>query len=83
MSHAVPVWPSGSPPYGARSAGINASRRLVAVAQDRNPDADIRVGDMNALPWEDASFDVAAWEFPDPETFARALASTGPAYEAI
>jgi hypothetical protein len=24
-----------------------------------------------------------AWEFPDPETFARALASTGPAYEAI
>jgi hypothetical protein len=29
-------------------------------------------------------FDVPfAWEFPDPETFARALASTGPAYEAI
>jgi hypothetical protein len=24
-----------------------------------------------------------AWEFADPETFARALASTGPAYEAI
>jgi SAM-dependent methyltransferase len=24
-----------------------------------------------------------AWEFTDPETFARALASTGPAYEAI
>jgi hypothetical protein len=24
-----------------------------------------------------------AWEFPDPETYARALASTGPAYEAI
>ncbi len=23
------------------------------------------------------------WEFADPETFARALASTGPAYEAI
>ena len=23
------------------------------------------------------------WEFPDPETYARALASTGPAYEAI
>jgi hypothetical protein len=29
-------------------------------------------------------FDVPfAWEFPDPEMFARALASTGPAYEAI
>jgi hypothetical protein len=24
-----------------------------------------------------------AWEFPDPETYARALASTGPAYEAV
>ncbi len=24
-----------------------------------------------------------AWEFPDPEAYARALASTGPAYEAI
>jgi len=24
-----------------------------------------------------------AWEFPDPKTYARALASTGPAYEAI
>jgi SAM-dependent methyltransferase len=24
-----------------------------------------------------------AWEFPDPDTYARALASTGPAYEAI
>ena len=24
-----------------------------------------------------------AWEFADPETYARALASTGPAYEAI
>jgi SAM-dependent methyltransferase len=156
---------------GARCAGIDASHRLVAVAQDRNPSADIRVGDMHALPWEDASFDVAtsfrgvwnttptavdeiyrvlapggrvglsawghikrspgawalapfrladaakvqnqasmqlgrpgagegllartgfidiqridvpcAWEFPDPETFARALASTGPAYEAM
>jgi hypothetical protein len=29
-------------------------------------------------------FDVPfTWEFPDPEIFARALASTGPAYEAI
>jgi hypothetical protein len=24
-----------------------------------------------------------AWEFPDPELYVRALASTGPAYEAI
>jgi SAM-dependent methyltransferase len=44
---------------GAACAGIDASHRLVAVARDRNPDADIRVGDMHALPWSDASFDVA------------------------
>jgi SAM-dependent methyltransferase len=156
---------------GARCAAIDASPRLVAVARDRNPHADVRVGDMHALPWPDASFDVAtsfrgvwnttptavreiyrvlvpggrlglsawghikqssgawalepfrlapvakvenqaamqlgrpgtgeqllagagfvgierfsvpcAWEFADPEAFARALASTGPAYEAI
>jgi SAM-dependent methyltransferase len=157
---------------GAACAGIDASHRLVAVARDRNPDADIRVGDMHALPWDDASFDVATsfrgiwattptaiseihrvlvpggrvgltvwghikaspgawalapfrladpvrlenqaamvslgrpgagedllarcgfagieridvpfvWEFADPQAFARAVASTGPAYEAI
>jgi len=44
---------------GASCAGIDASRRLIAVARDRNPDADLRVGDMYALPWPDASFDVA------------------------
>jgi ubiquinone/menaquinone biosynthesis C-methylase UbiE len=38
--------------------GVDASPRLVAVARDRNPEADIRVGDMHALPWPDASFDV-------------------------
>ena len=43
---------------GARCAGIDASPRLVAVARDRTPDADIRVGDMGALPWDDESFDV-------------------------
>ncbi len=157
---------------GATGAGIDASPRLVAVARDRNPDSDIRVGDMEALPWEDETFDVVtsfrgiwgttptaveeawrvlvpggrlaitvwgnvgkspgAWmlapflwatddkvqhqadmvalgrpgvgeaflhergfdvaqrfeipfvfEFPDPETYARGVAATGPAYEAI
>jgi SAM-dependent methyltransferase len=44
---------------GAECAGIDASPRLVAVARDRSPDADIRVGDMHALPWPDGSFTVA------------------------
>jgi SAM-dependent methyltransferase len=157
---------------GAVCAGIDASSRLVAVAQFRNPDSDIQVGDMHDLPWQDGTFDVVtsfrgiwgttpdavdeinrvlrsggrlgltvwghikispgawalapfrlaaeekvgnqaamvslgrpgageglleecgfvdirrvevpfAWEFADAEVFARALASTGPAYEAI
>ena len=157
---------------GAVCAGIDASPRLVAVARDRTPEADVRVGDMHALPWLDGSFDVVtsfrgiwgttpdavdemyrvlapggrvgltvwghikaspgswalapfrlaeaakvqnqaamvslgrpgigeellagcgftdveritvpfAWEFSDPEMFARTLASTGPAFEAI
>ncbi len=157
---------------GARCAGIDASSRLIAVARERSPDADVRVGDMHAMPWADGSFDVAtsfrgiwgttpaalveihrvlapggrvgltvwghikaspgawalmpltmaapakvehqaamvslgrpgagealltrygfvdvkrvdvpfAWEFSDPDLYARALASTGPAYEAI
>jgi SAM-dependent methyltransferase len=157
---------------GALCAGIDASTRLVAVARVRNPECDIRVGDMHDLPWAAGAFDVVtsfrgiwgttpdavteihrvlrpagrvgltvwghlkvspgawalapfrlasqekvdnqatmvslgrpgagesllgacgfvdirrvevpfAWEFADPEHFARALASTGPAYEAI
>jgi len=43
---------------GASCSGIDASARLVAVARDRNPDCDIRVGDMHALPWDPASFGV-------------------------
>lgn len=44
--------------WGAVTSGIDASARLVAVARDRCPAADIRVGDMQALPWEDESFDI-------------------------
>ena len=157
---------------GATCAGLDASARLIAVARDRNPEADLRVGDMHELPWADATFDVVtsfrgiwgttpdavsevhrvlapggrlgitvwghikaspgawalapfalaappkvehqaamvalgrpgvgeellarsglvdvervdipfAWEFADPDAYARALASTGPAYEVI
>jgi SAM-dependent methyltransferase/alkylhydroperoxidase family enzyme len=43
---------------GASCAGLDASSRLIAVAKDRSPDADLRVGDMHDLPWDDGSFDV-------------------------
>lgn len=157
---------------GASCAGIDASARLIEVARDRSPEADLRVGDMHALPWDDGAFTVVTsfrgiwgttpdaltealrvlapggrlgltvwghikaspgawalapftlaaqekvtnqasmvalgrpgageellgragfvdvervdipfvWEFSDPDTYARALASTGPAYESI
>jgi len=44
---------------GARVTGLDASQRLIALAAARTPHADLRVGDMFALPFEDASFDVA------------------------
>jgi uncharacterized peroxidase-related enzyme len=43
---------------GATCSGIDASPRLIAVARDRNPQADLRAGDMQDLPWPDGSFDV-------------------------
>jgi uncharacterized peroxidase-related enzyme len=43
---------------GATCSGIDASARLIAVARDRTPEADLRVGDMQDLPWPDSSFDV-------------------------
>jgi len=43
---------------GSNSHGLDASDRLLAIAKRRTPDADIRHGDMNSLPWNDATFDV-------------------------
>jgi SAM-dependent methyltransferase/alkylhydroperoxidase family enzyme len=157
---------------GAECAGIDASERLISIARDRSPSADLRVGDMHQLPWDGDTFDIVTsfrgiwgttpealdevrrvlkpggrlgmtvwghikaspgawalapfllasepkvenqaamvslgrpgvgeallldkgfeeitrnditcvWEFSDPATYARAIASTGPAYEAI
>lgn len=42
---------------GARVTAIDASPGLVAVAQERLPGADIRVADIETLPFDDASFD--------------------------
>ena len=57
-SRAAPDWPSSWRVSRASCAGIDASPRLVE-SRDRNPDADIQVGDMHAMPWADESFDVA------------------------
>ena len=43
---------------GASAAGIDASRELVEIAAKQNPEADLRVGDLNALPWPDDAFDI-------------------------
>jgi SAM-dependent methyltransferase len=44
---------------GADCAGVDASPRLVAIARDRSPRADIRVADMHSLPWSEGTFTVA------------------------
>ncbi|MEM9613804.1 MAG: class I SAM-dependent methyltransferase [Actinomycetota bacterium] len=44
---------------GATVAGLDASEALLLIAQRRTRAADLRLGDMFALPWADDSFDVA------------------------
>jgi SAM-dependent methyltransferase len=43
---------------GAAASGLDASEALLAVARRRLPEADLRVGDMESLPYEDDSFDL-------------------------
>jgi SAM-dependent methyltransferase len=40
--------------------GLDASEALIELARSRVPEADLRVGDMQFLPYEDDSFDVVA-----------------------
>lgn len=42
---------------GASAFGIDASEELVTIARERVSQADVRVGDMESLPFEDDSFD--------------------------
>jgi SAM-dependent methyltransferase len=44
---------------GAEVAGIDAAEGMIAIARRRLPDADLRVGPMEELPWADDTFDVA------------------------
>lgn len=43
---------------GARITGLDAAEGLIMVAQDRVPDGDFRVGDLEFLPFADGTFDV-------------------------
>jgi SAM-dependent methyltransferase len=43
---------------GGQPSGIDASEALVEFARKRLPDADLRVGEMEDLPWDDDSFDL-------------------------
>jgi len=42
----------------AEPHGIDASEALIAYARERLPDADVRVGEMEDLPWGDDTFDL-------------------------
>src|SRR5215212_10391565 len=43
---------------GAKVSGIDASPALIEIARERLPNGDFRIGDLEALPFEDATFDV-------------------------
>jgi SAM-dependent methyltransferase len=43
---------------GAAVSGIDAADGMIEIARRRLPEADLRVGPMEQLPWEDGSFDV-------------------------
>ena len=42
----------------ARAFGIDASEALIEIARTRTPEADLRVGEMQELPYDDDMFDV-------------------------
>ena len=54
---------------GASVAGIDAAERLIEIAAERTSEGDFRVGDLEALPWPEDSFDVvtgfSAFQFAD------------------
>jgi SAM-dependent methyltransferase len=43
---------------GARAFGLDASEALLDLARRRVPEADLRLGDMEALPYDDDTFDL-------------------------
>ena len=45
---------------GADAAGLDAAEGMIAIGRARLPGADLREGDMEALPWEDGTFDAVS-----------------------
>lgn len=43
---------------GALVAGLDAAETSLMIARKRTPDGDFRTGELEALPWPDAAFDV-------------------------
>ena len=43
---------------GAQAAGLDAAAPSIDIARQRTPDGDFRVGELEALPWDDDTFDV-------------------------
>ena len=62
--------------HGATVSGLDAARGLVAIARHRVPDADIRIGDLERLPFERETFDIVTGinSFPDAADPLAALA---------
>jgi ubiquinone/menaquinone biosynthesis C-methylase UbiE len=64
---------------GASVAGIDAAEGLIEIAAGRTPKGAFRVGDLEALPWPEDSFDVvtgfSAFQFADDKV--RALTEAG------
>ena len=67
---------------GASASGIDAAPAMIEIARSRAPAADLRVGTMEELPWEDGTFD-AVTSFnslqiaDDPVTTLREWARVG------
>ena len=64
---------------GASVSGIDASEELIEIAAEGLPESDFRAGDIEALPWEDDSFDVvtgfSAFQFADDKVRALSEAA--------
>jgi SAM-dependent methyltransferase len=46
--------------HGAEVSGVDASGALIEIARARVPEADLRVGDLQFLPYDDGRFDLVA-----------------------